>query len=470
VYSNKPSLVIVQLILVGRRKNYIVHFNEGVNIVYGDSTTGKSSILECINYLLGSSKFIYDREIELSVRFAMMEVLLNGKHHVIKRDIFQPNEPIEVYTTALDSIETVFPKKFTSNFGQPPSPDGYFSDFILAALNIPNIKMRQSPSKADSTMVRLSFRDIFKYCYLKQDDVGSKGLLGGGNYAVEAKNKETFKYIFNLLDTNVADVQEELSDLTSNRSKLKNKYDAVSDFLRETEFDSEIGLADANEVLIHQESALTQQLRSLNASMVANNEVYSFLKETLLELTGAISLAEGDRNTSERSVDRYVRLRNDYRNDIEKLKSIRTAKSVIGSPAESFSCPLCDSTVSLVKVKEQFSIDEGDRAAQEVNILTRRIRDLNELIQVEQTKQSFLSEKLESLSEERDKARRLLDEEATEMITPYLSERDGLSMELAKIEEKRKQLSHAIKVRNQQKASLWRSLISTNEYPPFRKN
>ena len=126
--NNKPSIFISQLILIGGRKNYVVPFSRGVNIVYGDSATGKSSILECINYLLGSSKLIYDREIESSVRFIMMEVFLNGRPHVIRRDLFKPANPIEVYLTGLDLIDTVFPKKLTPSFGVAPGSDGYFSD------------------------------------------------------------------------------------------------------------------------------------------------------------------------------------------------------------------------------------------------------------------------------------------------------------------------------------------------------
>ena len=45
------SLLINQLIVVGRNKNYTVNFNPGVNIIYGDSATGKSSILNLIDQL-----------------------------------------------------------------------------------------------------------------------------------------------------------------------------------------------------------------------------------------------------------------------------------------------------------------------------------------------------------------------------------------------------------------------------------
>jgi hypothetical protein len=460
--KNKPSIIIIQLVLVGSRKNYVVPFTEGVNIIYGDSATGKSSILECINYLLGGSKLIYDQEIESSVKFIMMELMINGRSHVIKRQIFKPGDLIEVYVTNLNSLENVFPKKFAPKFDGQSGPDGYFSDFLMSALGIPNVKMRQAPSKPDSQMVRLSFRDVFKYCYLRQDDVGSRGLLGSGNYPLETKNKETFKYLFNLLDTNVSDLQTELALLINYRNKLKNKYDAVTEFLRETEFDTEFALSDEEHLLSEQEEAIRLQLEVVNSTMVASNENYAFLKETLLELVGTIAVKEKDFAESDLSVDRYVRLKNDYQNDIEKLKSIRLAQSAIGNPAESFSCPLCASTVKLADVKSEYSIADDDRTAQEANALTRRIRDLNLLIQSERDKNHQLISVLKSLKDDRDKARLLLDEETGRMISPYLSERDGLSTELSRLQEKRKQIAHAIKIRNQQK-SIFEEIVNNDD-------
>ena len=38
--NNTHSILINQLILVGIRKNYVIPFFRGVNIIYGDSATG----------------------------------------------------------------------------------------------------------------------------------------------------------------------------------------------------------------------------------------------------------------------------------------------------------------------------------------------------------------------------------------------------------------------------------------------
>ena len=458
--TQKPSIFIQQLILVGRRKNYIVPFSSGVNIIYGDSATGKSSVLECINYLFGSSVFVYDREIESSVLYVQMEVSLNGAVYVIKRDIFNVNAEIEVYYCDIQSIGSIFPLKLSPNL-QQEGRDGYFSDFMLAALNVPNLKTKQAPTKTDSPMVRLSFRDLFKFCYLKQDDVGSKGLLGDGGYAA-VKNKETFKYIFNLLDTNISDLQEELAVLTGRARDIEVKYSVVSEFLRTAEFKSEADLDDDRRGLEIKRQAASVELSRINGEITSNNESYLILRDTLKSFVTKISFIESELIELDSAVDRYVRLKNDYKNDIERLKSIRVAESLIGDLRETFSCPLCDSSVSLESIKSGYSISDGDRVLQEVNMLTRRIKDIDFLVQKDRNKRIEYEKELQSLIQDRDNARRMIDEEMHSMISPYLTERDAWSSELIRIDEQKRVIEHAVKVRNQQKV-IFKDLLDAQD-------
>lgn len=424
-------------------------FAQGLNIIYGDSATGKSSILECINYLLGSSKFIYDQEIESSVLYVMMQVWLSGAAYVIKRDIFDVNGQIEVYSATLETMSNIYPQKYSPNFNRE-GHDGYFSDFLLSALSMPSIKVRQAPTKDESPLTRLSFRDVFKFCYLKQDDVGSKNLLGEGSYQ-GVKNKETFKYLFNLLDTNISDLQVELSAALSEQKKAEATYRAVSEFLRTVEFKTEFDLDDAVRDVDERNGVASLEFKRINAAIISNSESYSALKDILNSMTLKIADAEGTVQECDQSIERFVRLKNDYHGDIKKLKSMKVAKQVIGSPQLMFSCPLCDSSVRLEDVQHEHEIDRSDQMSQEINSLLRRIRDLERLVERERGKRGRALDDLKVLASDRDNARRMLDEEMTSAITPYLAERDAWSYEIAKIQEERKGIERSIKVRNQQK-------------------
>jgi hypothetical protein len=444
------SVIVDRLILVGHRKNYVVNFYSGVNIIYGDSTTGKSSILELINFAFGASKFIYDQEIETSVKYIALEVKLNKNRFLIQRDIFRPRDLVEVYACDFEEKAKFFPKRYSPNFDSE-GPDGYLSDFLLTELDLPIIKVRQAPTQAESAMVRLSFRDLFKYCYLKQDDVGSKQLLDASNYAKAIKNKQTFKYIFNLLDTNISGLEGELQSLLAERNRLQRKFESVSDFLRETGFETSINLADSSEDLERQANILTDELRSVNESIIANNESYDFLKAASNSFASQIVTKNNERSGSDVAIERFARLKNDYNNDIEKLKSIEVASRAIGQPlSDLFACPICDTQVDLTKIKAIYNIDENDKANQESNAISRRIRDLDNLIQSERDLHQTLSAEIAVLNQDQSRARRLLDEELGSMISPYLSQRDGLSSELATVNERLRQVEHSVRVRNQQ--------------------
>ncbi|MES2933084.1 MAG: exonuclease SbcC [Pseudomonadota bacterium] len=449
--TNHSSIIVRKLILVGHRKDYQLSFEAGINIIYGDSATGKSSILELINYLLGSSKFIYDEEIETSVKYAALEVELNGVTYSVKRDIFSPNKQIEVYASDFSSVTNIFPKKYAPNYSAGEGEDGFFSDFLLESLNLPVLKVREAPSQSDSPMIRLSFRDLFKYLYLKQDDVGSKQLLSIANGALYSKNKQTFRYIFNLLDSSITELEQDISNVSTKKAALERKYKSVSEFLRETQIETAINLSDQSNELQAQANLLSTELQRINSSMVANNETYSFLKDSLDVFSIKLMAANGARKESQQSVERFSRLKNDYISDIEKLKGIQNARIIIGVPTNAaFNCPICDTQVDLACIKEAYKIDESDKANHEINALTRRIRDLDNLIQGERDKLFNLNQESEVLAQDQAKARQLLDEESQQMITPYLSERDGIAAELATVNEKIRQSGHLLKIRNQQ--------------------
>ncbi|TFW06299.1 hypothetical protein E4K72_10275, partial [Oxalobacteraceae bacterium OM1] len=422
------TLLLSRLILVGHRKNYIVPFQPGLNIIYGDSATGKSSILECINYLLGASKFVFDTEIETSVSYAALELELGGKPYLIKRDIFQPTRHVEVYSAWFDDHASVFPKRYVRSYGQPVSGDGYFMDFLLASLGLPIVKIRTAPTREDSTVARLSFRDLFKFSYLRQDDVGSKNLLNVGLPVLHTKTKQTFRYIFNLLDENIALLEEHLSELKAKHRRLTTKYEDVSEFLRQSDFKAAVSLEDELDELESQIKILENQLSEVNLRVVADSHAARYLRELLAEQKDCLALLQSDRLNSERQIDRFVRLRNDYAEDIDRISAVVKAKSLLGqaSPADGV-CPVCDSPLRLDQWRESFQINSEDKLAQEASTLERRTKELGHLLTEERSRYQELSVRIGSVNDEYERTSRLLDEEVSTTVSPYLAERDGIS-------------------------------------------
>src|SRR5690606_37459753 len=132
------------------------------------------------------------------------------------------------------------------------------------------IEIKQAPSKADSKMIRLSFRDILKYSVLSQDDVGSKQLLDSNNFAVAVKNQETFKFLHNLLDTNISELNALISEKSNTKKSLESNYKTISAFFRETNLKTTEDLNKEKDSIKENIDILTSQLGMLDEKMKAD--------------------------------------------------------------------------------------------------------------------------------------------------------------------------------------------------------
>ena len=193
-------------------------------------------------------------------------------------------------------------------------------------------------------------------------------------------------------------------------------------------------------------------MQQINGSITSDNQTYSYLKEKLAEVSAAIKLNNNQSDYSITAIERFSRLKNDYLIDVAKIKGIVEAKSLIGTVANNaFPCPICDTTVSLKDINDEYQIDQSKNASHEITSINRRVKDLDILIQQEREKLSIFRGELKELRDDEEKARRLLDLETGDMVTPYLAERDGISSELATIKEKTRQVENNSKVRRQHK-------------------
>lgn len=453
----KSYLKINSLILVGVRKNYIIPFHQGLNIIYGDSDTGKSSVLEFINYLLGASSIDLADEIKSSVNYAALEVVINDSVFTIVRDIYNYKKAIDVYRCKFIDLKKHFPKKYAPNYNEMSNVDGIFSEFLLDSLNFPKIEIKVSPSKASSQMRRLSFRNIYKFIYINQDDIGSKSFLGLGDWSRYAFTKEVFKYIFNVLDESISRLHGEISAKSSLVYELNKRYQIISEFLRETDYETIDSIDDEiNKIDIIMEE-LYSELSNLNKEMKANSQMYTELKDAHNFLALKYKDCVLRIGSLDDKIEKYSRLKNDYDNDIDKIKSINIANSRIGILDEKiFSCPICDSHIKVDEPAFPFEISSEKDLNEELFSLTRRRKNINDMISDLSFEFKKVTIEKNELDRQLNELRELIDEESQSMITPFLTQRDALIKEISKNEKVREQLIKDLKVRNQQEELLER--------------
>ncbi|WP_443693521.1 hypothetical protein ACRZ5O_14810 [Pseudomonas protegens] len=449
--NTSQGLLLKNLVLHGHRKDYRVPFYPGINIIYGDADTGKSSILRLVYYLLGGKEVKLDKEITSSVKYATLEIHINGHPYCISRDIFNASKDVDVYFCDLSKISESFPEKYKSSVSKGDDQNKSLSDFLLEVLEFPSVRLKQAPTKDSSETARLSFLDLFKFMCLDQDDVGSANMLDIGNYVLETKNREVLKYIFNVLDSSISELEVEISKKTHDKTQLITQYTAITSFLNQTEFkdteslDEEINNIDLIKI------ELKEQVLDLNKRMTSDNALYEGLKDALNTISLKVEQQEDTKKSTLRNIERFTRLLNEYQNDIERIKAGLSAKEIIGKEVQDqTNCPICESSIEIQNLSEKFDIPSDTRLKSELTSITRRTKDLKQLISENRTDLETANNLLSALYLEKNKAREMIDDELKSSISPYLAERDAIISEVAQLDERRGKAIHSLRVRNTQ--------------------
>lgn len=449
--NTSEGLLLKNLILHGHRKEYRVPFHPGINIIYGDADTGKSSILRLVYYLLGGKEIKLDKEITSSVKHATLELHINGRPYCISRDLFNPSKDIDVYFCELSKISDSFPEKFRSSVTKGDEQNKSLSDFLLEALEFPTVRLKQAPTKDSSETARLSFLDLFKFMYLDQDDVGSSHMLNIGNPVLETKNREVLKYIFNVLDSSASELEVEISKKSTDKTQLISQYTAITSFLKQTEFKDTESLDEEISNIDLVKAELKDQVSDLNKRMTSDNALYQGLKDALNTISLKIDQQEDTKKSKLRNIERFTRLLNEYENDIERIKAGVSAREIIGRDVqEQTNCPICETVIEIQDLSEKFDLPDDSRLKNELSAITRRTRDLKQLISENRADLEIANSLLSALYTEKNKAREMIDDELKTSISPYLAERDAIISELAQLDERRGKAVHSLRVRNTQ--------------------
>lgn len=347
-----PYLLIRKVVVKGVTSNYEAEFKEGLNIIWGDMDCGKSSILSIIDYCLGGSNetLLYE-EMLAKGRSAQLEVDLNGNICTFERSIADNEGAIRVFMCEIGSEHENFPM-LMSGHPQKMMPDGWVSDFILDALGIAKVSIRESKVRDDSSSDRLSFRDLMKLLYLKQTKVGADSLLNFGSPALFNKNVEIQKFVFNIHDDRITELYKDLTNESADLKSLKSTQQAVSKFLS----DIEIPVTDFNA----EDDLLTgkeEELEELSESSIALKKDYKFATDLALSMATQIATLKNQVEVNNRAIEENLKkyrsfssLKSTYINDLECLRISKVTRANVSLELISehtLSCPLCSQEVSL---------------------------------------------------------------------------------------------------------------------------
>lgn len=310
----------------------VIEFGPGLNVIYGASDTGKSFIVNTVDFMLGGKGPLRDIPERVGYDQVLLAVeTLAGEKFTVARSTegggFRLHDGI--YSDTL-------PKDDGRPLGEQHSDksDDNLSAFLLAKIDLSHKRIRRN-KRGDTNS--LSFRNLARLLIINEEEIiQQRSPLSDGNYTADTPNTATFKLLLTGVDdTALVSSQPKTPEEQSRTAQLELLDQLIDSYRRQVK-----ELAGPRE-------ELEEQLDRLDASMNSQSEQLSvseaeFRGYAVQRRDIAKRVEEGRNRLAEITalLDRFTLLEAHYRSDIERLKAIEEAGSLFSALGE-VGCPLC---------------------------------------------------------------------------------------------------------------------------------
>lgn len=307
-----------------------LHFSKGLNVLYGASETGKSFVLEAINFMLGGSTPLRD----LPERRGFDQIFLG----------FEISDDGS-YTLYRSSQGGDF-KLFSGLHERTPDDQegtklrqrhNASNEFNVSYFLLKNIGLNgKSIKKNASTSRSLSFRDIARFILISEEEIHKQGSpVESGDLLLRTPEFSAFKLLLSGVDDSsvVNAVDPVAAQISSSNASL------VDELLVE--------LKDSLGQNNQSETELREQLEKLDTSIKERQDILrstdaNYRKSFAARIDAERKLTQAQSRSDEVTglVERFSLLRSHYSSDLMRLEALSEAGSLM-NVLPLTNCPLC---------------------------------------------------------------------------------------------------------------------------------
>lgn len=438
------NLYIHSLTLKGYRKDYLVSFKTGLNFITGPISTGKSSILELVNYALGSKSHKDYQEVKSSCTDVELIIEIKGIKYKIVRPLFYFDRPFKLYTWDLSIND--FPEEFEIIEVSSPRDDKSLSKFLLDKLDVPEITIANQA---------FSFRDLFKYCYVSQSEIDSENLLDEKYYQSNFKRRPTLEIILNALNQLLHQLKELKRQKKEALDRFYIKKNAIVDFLSSVDLNINTEtIIDLKNELYSKKLSVTTELNEIKQTNKVKDDFTKSLEAQLFKYNREIRQLKNNHQDILDYKSKLSLLRNQYNKESAKYDYLIMAHGKIQS-IEFQECPSCSSDLKHLEFGKcslcgndltELEPEEVKALKLEKKRLNSKINELIDFIEKQDFELNSISKNIEQLLKKRAKSEEKLNTAQQVFISPLISKIEELNRELGEIDKQIENIDSTNKV------------------------
>ncbi len=375
-----------------------IDFDKGVNIIHGPSNTGKSYVLNCINFMFGSdSKAIPFTKSETGYDTIVMRMenddgdfaeferkIKDGKNGETGAGKVKVTTSLEGYADGDYSIK-----------------DKEYSDFLLRLFGI--TKRHKVITQQNLDTRDLTVRMIFHFLFLDESHIFEKEtplyaagyskptehimsllfLLEGNDYSEmvpEETSEERQKAAVQKTGV-ILYLNQKIQELTQRRGEIEQAVAEIGDVDVEAEMDS-----------------IVAEIESIDQQIVSATEESRALLEQVYSISSQLEEARFLR-------DRYKVLKSQYNSDIRRLRFITDGEKKSGNIHRLVKCPFCDNEM---REQQQPRTSYIEASGAELERVTALLADLREAEKDINEEIASLENQINALNSRNDEVTKLI--------------------------------------------------------------
>lgn len=337
------SLRVRELRLIGPERHYGVGFvDDGavrpLSVIAGEISTGKTSVLEFIDFCLGARNHPRHIEVQRHVHAAQLEVEIDGVVMVLERPTFSSDQTVTVHRCALAELSEPHTRE-----RRPLAPVGdpnSLSSLLLSAAGMEGMQLREAPTQEQSGTDPLSFRDLMPLSFITNQRLDNKNLLFENHHMRSLKLRQVIEIVFDIYDDQLTLMADQLDRLVQERRDLQAEIAALDTFLRENKVPDGLELDARIRTLEAEMDATESELGELSERMQAATSYAAAARAEYAELRRASGKAAAHLRDRETLLMRLLPLRGQYAEDERKLIFLEET-AVLFDPLRVHVCPAC---------------------------------------------------------------------------------------------------------------------------------
>lgn len=313
-----------------------------VTIFHGKIGVGKSTIANLVDFCFGSALHHETPALQEQFVEATLELKIEDVPLAIART--RGSNMVRVSWGPEDDARLVeLPARSASGVRLEGTEVEVLSDLLFHVAGIVPPRVRKSKRRADSDLVRLSFRDLWSYCYLDQRSMDSSLFhLEPTNAGFERlKSRDVVRYVLGVEHEKIGALEAELDELRFRKAALDESAALLSKALADAGIgslaDSAKRMAAATERVTSAEVALRQVREGIQSQ---RTHAVDELRGRLRELAADLRAKEAALEDAADQLARDRRQRSELALVGTRFGRARQAREILGSAAF-VECPRC---------------------------------------------------------------------------------------------------------------------------------